>query len=57
MDNSYIPIADVAAWKAFFASMFAAGNANFAHAQALKAQLASASTPQAVAAIVWGMEV
>lgn len=56
MDNSYVAIADVAAWKAFYASMFAAGNANFAHAQALKALLAQADTPEAVAAIQWGME-
>lgn len=52
-DNSYLPIADVAAWKAFYASMVAQGAANFAHAQALKAQLAAAETPEAVAAIVW----
>ncbi|MCO5110003.1 MAG: DUF4376 domain-containing protein [Burkholderiaceae bacterium] len=56
MDNSYVAIADVAAWKAFYASMFAAGNANFAHAQALKALLAQADTPEAVAAIQWGMD-
>jgi hypothetical protein len=52
-DNSYLPIADVAAWKAFYASMVAQGAANFAHAQQLKAQLAAAETPEAVAAIVW----
>jgi hypothetical protein len=53
IDNSYHPIADVAAWKAFYASMVAAGSANFVHAQTLKAQLAAATTPAAVAAIVW----
>lgn len=52
-DNSYYPIADVAAWKSFFASMVATGAANFNHAQELKAQLAAATTPAAVAAIVW----
>lgn len=52
-DNSYYPIADVAAWKAFYASMVATGSANFGHAQELKAQLAAANTPAAVAAIVW----
>jgi len=52
-DNSYYPIADVAAWKAFYASMVATGTANFVHAQTLKAQLAEATTPEAVAAIVW----
>ncbi len=55
IDNTYTVIADVDAWKAFYASMFAAGNANFAHAQVLKAQLAAASTPEDVAAIQWGM--
>ena len=53
VDNSYVPIADVAAWKAFYSSMFAAGNANFAKAQALKAQLDAATTAEQVAAIVW----
>ena len=52
-DNSYYLIPDVAAWKVFYTSMVAAGSANFAHAQELKAQLAAAATPEAVAAIVW----
>jgi hypothetical protein len=52
-DNSYLLIADVAAWKAFFSSMFAQGNANFARAQQLKAELASAATPEQIAAITW----
>lgn len=52
-DNSYYPIADLAAWKAFYASMVATGAANFAHAQQLKAQLSAATTPEAVAAVVW----
>ncbi|MDP3228530.1 MAG: DUF4376 domain-containing protein [Acidovorax sp.] len=53
IDNTYLVIADVAAWKAFYASMFATGNANFAHAQQLKATLAAATTAEQVAAIVW----
>lgn len=53
VDNSYVPIASVADWKAFYASMFAAGNANFAKAQALKAQLDAATTAEEVAAIAW----
>ena len=56
VDNSYVPIGDVDAWKSFYGSMFAAGNANFAHAQALKALLAAATTAQEVAAVQWGME-
>lgn len=53
IDNSYHPIADIAAWKAFYASMFAAGSGNFAHAQTLKTALAAATTPEQVAAVVW----
>lgn len=53
VDNTYTAIADVAAWKAFYSSMFAVGNANFGHAQALKAQLVSAQTLADVEAIQW----
>lgn len=52
-DNSFIPMPDIAAWKAFYASMVAQGSANFSRSQELKAQLAAATTPEAVAAIVW----
>lgn len=57
VDNTYVVIGDVDAWKAFYSSMFAAGNANFAHAQALKALLTAATTAEQVHAIRWGMEV
>lgn len=53
VDNTYLPIADVEAWKVFYTAMVAQGAANFAHAQELKAQLAAATTPEAIAAIVW----
>lgn len=53
VDNTYVPIATVGDWKAFYASMFAAGNANFAKAQALKTQLDAAATAEEVAAIAW----
>lgn len=53
VDNTFYPIADVEAWKEFYGSMFAAGNANFAHAQALKQALAAAQTIQDVEAIQW----
>ena len=53
VDNTYLSIPDVAAWKAFYSSMFAAGNANFAKAQALKSNLAAATTAAQVAAVVW----
>lgn len=53
VDNTYIPISTVADWKAFYLSLFAAGNANFAKAQSLKATLASATTAAQISAIVW----
>lgn len=53
VDNTYTPIETVADWKAFYASMFAAGNANFAKAQQLKTALDVAATAEEVAAIKW----
>ncbi|MHB8123990.1 MAG: DUF4376 domain-containing protein [Desulfuromonadaceae bacterium] len=53
VDNTYVPISSVDGWKAFYSSMFAAGNANFAKAQALKTQLEAATTAAEVQAIVW----
>lgn len=53
VDNTYVPISSVDGWKAFYSSLFAAGNANFAHARALKAQLESAQTIEDVEAIQW----
>lgn len=53
VDNTYVSIADAATWKAFYSSMFAAGNANFAKSQALKTQLDAATTAEEVAAIAW----
>ncbi|WP_198116938.1 DUF4376 domain-containing protein [Massilia rhizosphaerae] len=52
-DNTMVPLADVDAFRAMYASMTAKGTENFNHAQTLKAQLASATTPDEVAAIVW----
>ena len=52
-DNTYVPISSVAEWKAFYSSMFAAGNANFAKAQTLKEQLEAATTPEEVHSITW----
>lgn len=54
VDNSYVAISTVDDWKAFYASMFAQGNANFAKAQQLKAQLEEATTTAQIAAIQWG---
>lgn len=53
IDNIIYPLPDVNAWKAFYASMVAAGSANFTHSQLLKQALASATTAEEVAAIVW----
>lgn len=53
VDNTFLPIADVAAWTAFYRAMVAQGAANFMHAQQLKTQLAAAATAEEVAAIVW----
>lgn len=51
MDNTICPILDVQTWLAFYGAMVAQGTANFAHAQALKAQLAAATTPAEVEAV------
>lgn len=51
MDNEIVPIPDVATWAQFYGSMVATGTANFNHSQALKAQLAAASTPAEVEAV------
>lgn len=53
VDNTYLPINDVAAWKGFYTSMFAAGAANFAKTQTLKASLDAATTLAQVRGIVW----
>lgn len=53
VDNTYLPISTVADWANFVASMVSAGNANFAAAQAMKAQLVAATTQAAIDAIVW----
>ena len=51
MDNTIVPIADLATWGQFYGAMVAQGTANFARAQALKAQLAAATTPEEVDAV------
>lgn len=53
MDNSYIVLANVAAFKAMYASMTAQGTANFARSQSLKTALAGAATIAQVNAIQW----
>jgi len=53
VDNSIVPIQNVADWNAFYDSMIAQGQANFAKSERLKAQLAVATTPEQVTAINW----
>jgi hypothetical protein len=52
-DNTYLPLPDVDAFKAMYASMTAQGTANFDRSQDLKAELGNAPDAAAVAAIVW----
>lgn len=52
-DNDYLAIPDEATWTGLYGAMVAQGQANFAHSQALKAALAAAESPEAVAAINW----
>lgn len=52
-DNSFVPIPDLDTWRQFIAAMAAQGAANFATAQALKAQLDAAQTMAEVDAVAW----
>lgn len=51
LDNDYVAIPDEATWGQFYGAMVAQGTANFNHSQALKAQLAAASTLAEVEAV------
>lgn len=53
VDNTYIMLPDVAAFKAMHASMTAQGTINFGHSQELKAALAAATIVAEIDAIVW----
>ena len=54
MDNTICAIPDLQTWLAFYGAMVLQWTANFNHAQALKAQLAAATTPEEVEAVpVW----
>lgn len=53
IDNSFVSIPTVAAWKQFYAVMYACGMGNFAKAQELKRQVALAETVEQVESIVW----
>lgn len=51
IDNTYVVIPDIATWGAFYGAMVAQGTSNFVHAQALKADLAEATTLEEVLAV------
>ena len=50
-DNTIVPITTYAEWLEFYSAMVASGTANFAHSQALKAQVAACTTTAQVNAI------
>jgi hypothetical protein len=52
-DNTFIPMTDIDAFKEMYAAMTAQGTANFSYSQELKAALATATTQEEIAAIVW----
>lgn len=52
-DKTMVPLIDVDAFRAMYASMTAQGTENFNHSQKLKAALAAASTPEEIEAIQW----
>lgn len=52
-DKTYLQLANVDAFKAFYASMVAQGTANFIRSEQLKAELTVASTPNEIDAITW----
>ena len=53
MDNTYILIPTIAAFKDMYSSMTAQGTINFGHSQDLKLALANAETPQEIDDIKW----
>lgn len=53
VDNTYIMLPDVAAFKGMHASMTAQGTINFGHSQTLKATVAAATTAEQVNEVVW----
>jgi hypothetical protein len=52
-DNSYLSMATIDDFKDFYQSMTTQGTGNFNKAEVLKTQLAAATTPEDVDAIVW----
>lgn len=53
VDNSYLVIGSVDAWKAFYLSMYNAGLGHFMKSQQLKAQVDACTTAEEIEAIKW----
>ena len=53
LDNSFVAIPTIDAWRDFISAMYGQGVVNFGRSQQLKAQLAAATTLAEVEAIVW----
>lgn len=53
VDNTYLTIADVAAWTAFYSAMVAQWTTNFVYSQTLKDELAAATDSSEVEDISW----
>jgi predicted regulator of Ras-like GTPase activity (Roadblock/LC7/MglB family) len=53
VDNSYVPIPDIATWKEFYSAMVSQGTNNFIKSQTLKAQVEACTTKAQVSAINW----
>jgi len=53
MDNSYLPLPDIATWKALVQSMAVTGTSNFLKQQALKTDVAQAASMAAIESIQW----
>lgn len=50
-DNTFLPIPDPATWWQFYGAVLARGSSNFMRGEALKAQIAAATTAEEVAAV------
>jgi hypothetical protein len=53
VDNTYLPLPDIEAFKAMYSSMTTQGTANFTRSQELKALLEQATTPEEISALMW----
>ena len=53
VDNTYVIIADAAAWRTFYNTMVQAGLSNFNKSQALKLVLENATTAEQIQAVEW----